>query len=87
MIKDVIMATDSNIRLPELLLAQVQEAAREQNMTPDEWLIETARRRLEQDKAVDRLRSFSRSNRRDMAELGVKPSDVAKEIINSRQGR
>ncbi len=77
----------SNITIDQELHNQVVARARAENMTPDEWLSETARLRLKREEAGARLRSFAKTTHRDMAILGVKPSDVEQEITNQRLGR
>jgi hypothetical protein len=77
----------SNITIDQELYNKVVERARPENMTPDEWLCETAKLRLKREEAVERLRRFAKTNQREMAVLGVKPSDVEQEITNQRLGR
>lgn len=77
------MATEPNIRLPDPLLAQAQEAAAAEGKTVDEFTAEAVQTRLER----DRLRKYIGKNKRDMSALGVEPSDVEREIDDFRRGR
>ncbi len=77
----------TNVTLDEELYKRVMERARAENMTPDEWLSETATLRLDREKAGGRLLQFTTANVRDMASLGVTEADIGREIEDYRLGR
>jgi hypothetical protein len=79
------MAT--NVTLDEELYKRVMESARAENMTPDDWLSQTATLRLEREKAGVRFVRFTGKNERDMAALGVTEGDIDREIEDYRLGR
>ena len=62
-------------------------SARAANTTPEEWLDQIVAERLEREDLVETTRVFSEEMRRKMAVLGVKPSDVEREIADYRRGR
>jgi hypothetical protein len=77
----------TSITLDEKLYKRVMERARAENMTPDEWLSQTATLRLEREKAGGRLLRFATKNGSDMAALGVTEADISLEIQAHRLGR
>jgi len=77
---------ECNITLAPELYNQVVERARVENVTPDEWLSEAAKARLAREKTGERFRALLAENSRDMDTLGVKPSDVDREIQDHRRG-
>jgi len=63
------------------------ERARTANTTPDEWLDRIVAERLESEDLAETTRAVTKEIRRKVAALGVKPSDVEREIADYRHSR
>jgi hypothetical protein len=79
------MAT--NITLKDEMYNKVAERAKAANTTPEDWLTEAAQQRMEREGVRESRHSFADQNRKRMAALGVKLSDVEREIADYRRGR
>ena len=82
--RDIFMATESSaLHIPSSLMAQVEEAARAVNQTPDEWAAEAMQRQLQQDQRTrfhERLRDHARTH-------GFTLDDVEREIAEHRRDK
>ncbi|HEX7360540.1 MAG TPA: hypothetical protein VF283_08610 [Bryobacteraceae bacterium] len=77
------MASPNTISVPADLMAQVENAARAVDQTPEEWAAEAMKRQLEE----DRWHKMLERNERQARAVGIKESDLPRVIAESRRKR